>query len=57
MVTILANDNPFGTVMFENQTEIHVVEKNSSRNHVTLSMIRIGGNVGDIDVYYRYVLL
>ncbi|XP_066912895.1 adhesion G-protein coupled receptor V1-like isoform X2 [Clytia hemisphaerica] len=53
MVTILANDNPFGTVMFENQTEIRVVERNSSQNHVTLSLIRIGGNVGDIDVYYR----
>jgi len=55
-VTILANDNPFGSIMFENHTSVHVDEGNGT-SHVMLSLIRIGGTVGDVEVRYRYTLM
>ena len=52
MVTILSNDNPFGTFMFENRTSVHVKEIENP-NHVIISLIRIGGSIGDVQVRYR----
>ena len=52
MLTILSNDNPFGTFMFENRTSIHVKEIENP-NHVMVSLIRIGGSIGDVQVHYR----
>ena len=52
MVTILSNDNPFGSFMFENRTSIHVKEMENP-SHVTFSLVRIGGTIGDVEVHYR----
>lgn len=55
MVTILENDDPFGTFMFDNDTSVVVVEEMGRASHVTLFLVRIGGMIGDVQVRYRYI--
>ena len=52
-LVILPNDNPYGTVEF-NQDSIKVIEEEDNAV-IPLHVDRIDGYFGDILVYYRYL--
>ena len=54
MVTILPNDNPYGVVMFSQQSVFVNEELNDT--YVLLSLRRSGGLFGTLKVYYRYLV-
>ena len=57
VVTVTANDNPFGSVTWADAgATITATEINSGSNPVTLTILRVSGNHGDIEVTYRLVL-
>uniref|UniRef100_A0A1X7VF86 Staphylococcus aureus surface protein A n=3 Tax=Amphimedon queenslandica TaxID=400682 RepID=A0A1X7VF86_AMPQE len=54
VITVTANDNPFGSVSWAGAgISIAATESNSGSNPVTLTILRVSGNHGDIEVTYR----
>lgn len=57
VITVTANDNPFGSVSWADAgVSITATESNSGSNPATLTLLRVSGNHGDIEVTYRLVL-
>eukprot|EP00058_Branchiostoma_floridae_P024219 XP_002609709.1 hypothetical protein BRAFLDRAFT_102479 [Branchiostoma floridae] len=51
VVTILANDDPYGVFLFDSTSQpVYVEEGNTT---ITLMVVRDGGQMGDVRVFYR----